>query len=140
MTDTPVASTTERTRALVEQAYRAFGARDVPTLLALLTPDVEWGEAANPLIPSAGMRRGVDGVVEWLRIGQETEDIRSFELHRLLVDGDMAAAIGRMHVVARRTGKAYEMDFVHLVTVENGRISRFVEFFDTWTAAEAFRP
>jgi len=140
MTDAPTPDPTERTRALVGLAYRAFAGRDIPTLLALLSPDVEWGEADNPLIPSAGMRRGIGGVLEWLRIGQETEDIRSFELRRLLADGDMAAAIGRMHVVARPTGKAYEMDFVHLVTVVDGRIARFVEFFDTWTAAEAFRP
>ena len=128
------------TRALVAEAYRAFGARDVPALLDLLSPDVEWGEAANPLIPSAGMRRGVDGVLEWLRIGNQTEDIQDFEVHRILVDGDMAAAVGRTRIVARPTGKTYEMDFVHLVTVAGGRITRFVEFFDTWAAAEAFRP
>jgi len=131
---------TEATRAIVAQAYQAFAGRDIPALLALLSPDVEWGEADNPLIPSAGMRRGIEGVLEWLRIGQETEDIRAFEIERVLVEGDMAAAIGRTSIVARPTGKAYAMDFVHLVTVADGRIARFVEHFDTWAAAEAFRP
>ncbi len=139
MTDLPVAASTASTRSLVAKAYRAFAERDIPGLIALLDPAVEWGEAENPLIPSAGMRRGIEGVLEWLRIGRETEDIRSFEVHRLLVDGDMAAAVGRMRVVARPTGKTYEMDFVHLVTVADDRIVRFVEFFDTWGAAEAFR-
>lgn len=57
----------------------------------------------------------------------------------MLVDGDMAAAVGRTRIVARPTGTAYEMDFVHLITVADGKITRFVEFFDTWLAAEAFR-
>jgi ketosteroid isomerase-like protein len=132
-------ASTDATRSLVEQAYGAFAARDIPALLGLLDPAVEWGEADNPLIPAAGMRSGIDGVLEWLRIGQETEDIRAFEVRRILVDGDMAAAIGRTVIVARPTGRAYELDFVHLVTVADGRIVRFVEFFDTWAAAEAFR-
>jgi ketosteroid isomerase-like protein len=33
---------------------------------------------------------------------------------------------------------AYDMDFVHLVEVRDGRVVRFQEFFDTWTAAQAF--
>ena len=140
MADTPMVATTADTRSIVERAYRAFADRDIPALLALLSPDVEWGEADNPLIPSAGMHHGIPGVLEWLKIGNETEEIQAFELRRLLADGDMAAAVGRTRVVARSTGRAYEMDFVHLVTVSGGRVTRFVEFFDTWLAAEAFRP
>ena len=130
---------TERTRTVVGAAYSAFARRDIPALLALLSPDVVWGEPDNPLIPSAGIRHGVAGVMAWLQIGNETEDIEAFELQRLLVDGDMAAAIGKTRIVARSTGKSYEMDFVHLVTVRDDRIVQFVESFDTWLAAEAFR-
>jgi len=135
----PVDPVTERTRTVVGAAYSAFASHDIPALLALLSPEVEWGEPENPLIPSSGMRHGTAGVMDWLKVGNETEDIRAFDLHRLLVDGDMAAAIGRTRIVARPTGKVYEMDFVHLVTVKDGAIVRFVESFDTWLAAEAFR-
>ena len=139
MTDQLTITLTETTRAVVQAAYAAFAARDIPTLLALLSPDVAWGEADNPLIPSAGMRHGIPGVLEWLKTGNETEDIRSLDVHRVLVDGEMAAIVGHTAIVARPTGKAYAMDFVHLVTVQGGAITRFVEFFDTWAAAEAFR-
>jgi ketosteroid isomerase-like protein len=40
----------------------------------------------------------------------------------------------------RSTGKVYETDFVHLIDLRNGRVARFQEFFDTYAAAEAFRP
>lgn len=33
-----------------------------------------------------------------------------------------------------------EQCFVHLVTIEGGKITRFQEFFDTYAAGEAFRP
>jgi hypothetical protein len=139
MADQLTITPTEATRAVVEAAYAAFAARDIPSLLALLSPDVAWGEADNPLIPSAGMHHGIPGVLEWLKTGNETEDIRSLDVHRMLVDGEMAAVVGHTAIVARPTGRPYAMDFVHLVTVQGGRITRFVEFFDTWAAAEAFR-
>ncbi len=128
------------TRPVVEAAYRAFSARNVEVLLGLLSPDVEWGEPDNPHIPSAGTRHGVPGVVEWLQVGNATEEILALEVHRMLVDGDEAAVAGHMVVRARPTGRTYEMDFVHLVTVVDGKVTRFREFFDTWAAAEAFRP
>ncbi len=135
-----VSEATGLTRVVVEQAYRAFAARDIEGLFAVLSPDVEWGEPGNPLIPSAGMRPGIAGVAEWLSIGNETEDIRAFDVDRILVDGDQAAVLGHTAIVARTTGTAYETDFVHIVTVRDGCVTRFVEFFDTWAAAEAFRP
>lgn len=127
------------TRTGVEAAYRAFGARDIEALLALLSPDVEWGEPVNPHIPSAGARHGIPGVIEWLQVGNATETILAFEPQRILVDGDTAAVIGRTRVVAKPTRRAYDTDFVHLVTVVDGKVIRFQEFFDTWVAAEAFR-
>lgn len=139
MNEAPEKTSTETTRAVVEAAYRAFGARDIGALLALLSPDVEWGEPENPLIPSAGTRRGIAGVEAWLKIGNETEAILELEPERFLVDGDTAAVIGRTKVVARPTGRSYDTEFIHLVTVAGGKVVRFQEFFDTWIAAEAFR-
>ncbi len=131
---------TEQGLAVVEAAYRAFGTRDIEALLDLVSPDVVWGEPDNPLIPSAGTRRGIPGVIEWLRIGSETETILSLEPQRFLAQGDLVAVIGRTTVTARPTGRTYETDFVHLVDVRDGKVVRFQEFFDTYVAAEAFRP
>jgi ketosteroid isomerase-like protein len=122
----------------VAAAYRAFAARDVPSLLALLAHDVSWGQPDNPHIPSAGTRHGIDGVLEWLGIGNATEDVQVMEPRRILVDADMAAVIGFMRVIVRATGAAYEMDFVHIIEVQDGKVVRFQEFFDTWAAAQAF--
>lgn len=124
---------------VVKAAYRAFASGDIPSLVALLDEDVVWGQPDNPHIPSAGTRSGIDGVLEWARIGHATEDVQLVEPRRFAVDGDTVAVIGFMRVVARPTGRSYEMDFVHVVTVRAGRIVRFQEFFDTWAAAEAFR-
>jgi hypothetical protein len=78
-------------------------------------------------------------VIEWLQVGNQTEAILALDPQRILVDGDTAAVIGHTKVVAKPTGRAYDTDFVHLVTVRDRKVARFQEFFDTWVAAEAFR-
>lgn len=138
--DAPARDVTADTLAVVQAAYRAFAARDIESLLALLATDVEWGEPDNPAIPSSGTRHGIDGVREWLRIGNDTEEILAFEPRRFIAQDDAVAVIGRTTVRARPTGRTYGTDFVHLIVVQDGRIRRFQEFFDTAAAAEAFRP
>ena len=130
--------TAPTTRAVVAAAYRAFAARDIGALVGSLAPDVVWVQPDNPHIPSAGTWRGVEGVKEWLSIGAATESVERLELRHILIDGDTAVVIGFMRVVARATARTYEMDFVHVVTVRAGKIVRFQESFDTYTAAQAF--
>jgi ketosteroid isomerase-like protein len=124
---------------MVQALYVAFGRGDIPALLGVLSPDVEWGEPENPLNPAAGTRRGHAGVLEWLRIGKEAEEILFLEPRQFLVGGDSVAVVGFMRCRARATGKVYESDFVHLVTIVDGQVTRFREFFDTYAAAEAYR-
>lgn len=50
------------------------------------------------------------------------------------------AVIGFTKCLAKSTGKTYESDFVHLVSLKDCKIVRFKEFFDTYITNEAFRP
>ena len=47
--------------------------------------------------------------------------------------------VGFTKCLARATGKTYETDFVHVVTLADGKVTHFQEFFDTFAAAAAFR-
>jgi len=129
----------EQNLAIAQQLYAAFGRRDMPAIIALLGDDVEWGEPANPYNPAAGTRRGHRGFLEWANIGRAAEDILALDIHKMLSDHETVAVIGHMKCLAKPTGKTYESDFVHLVTVRAGRIVKFQELFDTYAAGEAFR-
>lgn len=124
---------------LVRDLYAAFSRRDIQAILAVLSPDVEWAEPENPFNPAGGTRHGHGGFLEWVHIGNEAEEILALEPRQFLTGGNVVAVVGHVRCRARTTGKAYETDFVHVVTVEDGRIARFQEFFDTYAAAEAFR-
>lgn len=124
---------------IVQQLYTAFASRDVAKIVGMLSPDVEWAEPANPYNPGGGTRRGHEGFLEWVETGRRSEEILVLEPKKMLVDSDSVAVVGYMKCRAIATGKVYESDFVHLVTLRDGKVIRFQEFFDTFAAGEAFR-
>ena len=124
---------------IVRQVYAAFSRRDIPAILGMLSPEVEWGEPANPFNPAAGTRHGHAGFLEWANIGRASEEILELEPRKFLTDADSVAVVGYTKCLARPTNKSYETDFVHLITLREGKIVRFQEFFDTYAAGEAFR-
>jgi ketosteroid isomerase-like protein len=75
---------------------------------------------------------------EWVEIGRRSEDILVLPPRKMLVDDDSVAVVGFMRCRAIPTGKEYESDFVHVVTLEAGKVTKFQEFFDTYAAREAF--
>ncbi len=124
---------------IVQQVYAAFAKRDISAILSVLSPDVEWGEPPNPFNPEAGTRHGHEGFLEWLNIGRQSEEIVVLEPRKFLTDSDTVAVVGYTKCLAKPTGRSYETDSVHLITIKDGKIVRFQEFFDTYAAAEAFR-
>lgn len=124
---------------VVKSLYEAFGNRNIPGILELLDVNVEWGEPENPFNPAAGKRFGHQGFLDWINIGRSAEEILILRPERFLSDHDTVAATGYMKCKAISTQKIYESDFVHLVVLENGKIKRFQEFFDTYLAGEAFK-
>ena len=124
---------------IVKKVYEAFARRDINSILDLLSSEVEWGEPENPFNPAAGTRYGHKGFLEWSNIGQEAEEILELELKKFLADDDTVAVVGYTKCLAKPTGKIYETDFVNLVTLNNGKVIRFREFFDAYAAGEAFK-
>jgi len=125
---------------IVQQLYDAFAKRDINAIVGMLSADVEWGEPMNPHNPAGGTRHGHEGFLEWLNIGRQSEDIMVLEPRKMLVDDDSVAVVGYMKCRAIPTGKVFESDFVHLVTISKQKVTKFQEFFDTYIAGEAFRP
>jgi ketosteroid isomerase-like protein len=124
---------------LVQKLYKAFINRDINAILSMLSEEVEWGEPSNPFNPSGGTRYGHQGFLEWANIGRQAEEILSLNPQKFLTDNDSVAVVGNFKCRAISTGKIFESDFVHLVTIKDGKIVKFQEFFDTYIAGEAFR-
>ena len=105
----------------VQRLYAAFGRGDIGSVIAALSPDVVWGEPDNPFNPAAGTWRGHAGFLEWASIGRQSEEILQLEPRQFIAQGDMVAVVGHTACIARPTGRGYETDFVHLVTLRGER-------------------
>lgn len=93
----------------------------------------------DPFNPAAGTYRGHEGFLAWVQTGRDAEDVELLEPSQFLSSEDAVAVVGRMRGRAKTTGRAYESDFVHVVTLRDGKIVRFQELFDTYAAGDAFR-
>lgn len=124
---------------LIQSLYRSFENRDIPGILPLLSPTVEWGEPSSPHYPSAGTRHGHEGFLEWARVGNESEEVLVLELRDFLTSSDSVAVVGYTRCRARTTNKEYETEFVHVFTIQDGKVERFREFFDTYAVTKAFQ-
>ena len=124
---------------IVKRLYALFAEKNINSILEMISPDVEWGEPANPFNPAGGTRYGHQGFLEWLNIGKQNEDILIMQPRKMLTDVDTVAVLGYIKCLAIPTGKIYESGFVHIVVIKDGKIIKFQEFFDTYIAGEAFR-
>ncbi len=125
--------------AIVISLYEAFSKKDINKIVELLDENVEWSEPENPYNPAGGTRHGHKGFLEWLTIGKNAEEILELTPKRFLTDVDSVAVIGHMKCKAIKTQKVYNSDFVHFIQIENHKIKKFQEYFDTYIAGEAFR-
>jgi ketosteroid isomerase-like protein len=123
---------------IVQEAYAAFGRGDIATVLNALTSDVEWEIPGPGDVPISGVRRGPAEVQEFFKTLSESEDIQQFEPRDFLAAGDKVAVVGHYRSVIRSTGRTSEMDWVHVLTVRDGKIASFKEFTDTLAIAKAY--
>lgn len=58
-----VSRVSDKNIALLQALRQAFARRDIPTMLSLLSPTVEWGEPPNPCNPAGGKVHYFNGEV-----------------------------------------------------------------------------
>jgi uncharacterized protein len=117
----------------VKGLYGAFGQGDVPTVLAAMTPDIEWREAeGNPYQPSGAPWIGGDAIVEnlFMKLGTEWD---GFSIHpeRFHDAGQTVVAEGRYTGTCIATGIAIDSQYCHVFTFDGDKLARFQQFTDT---------
>lgn len=123
---------------LVQQAYAAYGRGDLSTVLACMSPHIEWEIPAVPALPFTGKRRGTDQVAEYFRLSSELQQVRTLAPKEIVAQGDKVIVLGHGAWTVKGTGQEFESDLVHVFTVRDGRIAAFREFMDAHVAVEAF--
>jgi hypothetical protein len=117
----------------VKGLYGAFAQGDVPTVLAAMTPDIEWREAeGNPYQPSGAPWIGGDAIVEnlFMKLGTEWD---GFSIHpeRFHDAGQTVVSEGRYTGTCIATGIAVDSQYCHVFTFDGDKLASFQQFTDT---------
>jgi ketosteroid isomerase-like protein len=119
---------TEVNRELIRTAYEVFARGDIPTILGMLDPKVEWTDAEG--FPTAGTYVGPDAVQGMFeQVGAEWDHFEAVP-SSYIADVDHVVVLGEYSVTHKATGKNATVPFAHVWRIDKGRIVRFRQFTD----------
>ena len=108
---------------VIRDAYESFGRGDLPTLLGLMDPDIEWSEAeGNPYQPSGEPWRGPDAIVQNLYAEIAADFDGTFVVHpkEFYDAGDTVVVEGRYTGTFKATSKNLDAQVCHVFKVRDG--------------------
>jgi ketosteroid isomerase-like protein len=123
----------------IKGAYNAFATGDIPAFLGAMDSKIEWNEAENFPYADGNPYIGADSIVQgvFARIGADWEYFTlSDHVYHVTLDA-LVIVTGRYNAKHRVTGKVIRAQFMHMWTLENGRIIRYQQYADTLQVTQA---
>ena len=118
-------------KEIIAGAYASFAKGDVPSVLAVMDPTIEWTEAEGwPLYSGTlvGPQAVVDGV--FMRLGEIGENF-SVNVTQLVAEGDTVVALGTTSWNRNGSGEPAEVKTAHVWTLADGKVTRFQQHVDS---------
>lgn len=124
----------------VQDAYAAFSRGDINAILEQLAEDVSWTvPGPGDIVPFAGRYEGREGVGRFFAALDGAESVERFEPQEFIAQGDKVVVVGNYAARVRANGQADEIEFVHIFTVRDGRVTNFRQYNDTAPSIAAYR-
>lgn len=130
----------QRNVQVIQGIYRDFGQGNIPGVLKALSPNVEWEFHGPKELPFAGKHRGHEQMAQFFRAVAESADFLEFgPSGEFLAIGDHVVVLGHERIRAKKTGRTWETDWVHIWALRDGVVVKVDEFYDTAAIVAAFR-
>ena len=112
-------------------AYQAFQRGDIDTVLEAFDPNIEWISPGPAEGPFSGMRQDQTAVREFFATLNDTLDIQRLEPAEFLAVEDKVIVLGVDTSRVKATDTVVEGEWAHVMTIRNGKVTRFHEYADT---------
>jgi len=114
----------------VKAVYDAFAKGDIPTVLEVMSADIEWTEAEG--FPYGGTYHGPKAVLEGvlMRLGTEWHGFAAVP-HEFVDGDDTIVSLGKYSGTYKPTNKSFQAEFAHVWKFRQGKAVRFVQYVDT---------
>jgi uncharacterized protein len=118
---------------ILQDAYEAFHRGDVPSVLAMFDPNIEWREAeGNPYKPDGEPWVGGDAIVQSLFVRLATEWDGFTVTPNVFYDaGGTVVVECRYTGVYNATGKSIDAQVCHIWKLSDGKATSFQQYADT---------
>lgn len=120
---------------LVKQAYADFSTGNVPGVLAVFDPAIEWHECKGiPFVNGDGIFIGPNEVVAnvFMHIPAYFDGF-NIAVSELFGADDKVVMAGYYQGTNKATGNSFKANATHVWTVKNGKLARFFQAVDTAT-------
>jgi len=111
----------------VRAGYAAFARGDIPAVLAMFAEEAQW--YAPDELPTGGTFRGPAGIAAFFSGLPAHYDVLQVQPLRFLDAGEQVVVEG--HHTGQIAGTSFDVGFVHVWTVEGGRVVEFREYMDS---------
>jgi uncharacterized protein len=125
---------------LIKRLYEAFEKGDFNTIVEHLAGQFVWRFDAPSTVPFDGHFKTPDEV----RSGffgslAETQKDQALNPEEFIAHDDKVVMIGRYRAVVTATNKPIDVPIVHVFTIKNGKVTRYLNFTDSATIADAYK-
>lgn len=112
---------------IVRSGYEAFGRGDIPAVMAMFDPSIEWYSPDE--LPTGGTFQGPEAVLGFFSSLPGVYEELRVEPDTFLGDGDEVIVLG--HHRGTIKGTPFEVGFAHSWTLRDGKSVRMREYTDT---------
>lgn len=118
--------------SLVKQVYESLARGDVPGMLALFDPQIDWREAEGFAYADGNPYIGPDAVLNGV-FGRLMSDWDGFAAapREFLPTPDGVVTLGRYTATNKMTGHSLDAQFAHVWRVRDGKLRGFQQYTDT---------
>jgi len=123
---------------ILRKAYAAWyeSRGDADIWLEILADHVNWGSLADgkPGLEFSKARASKQEVVGYFRELMNDWTMEFYHINEYIAQGDRVVALGECSWTNKRTGKNATLPKVDIFRFEGGKVTEFMEHFDTHTA------
>ena len=125
---------------LIKGLYEALEQQNLERLKTALDPEVELVVPGPKDLPfPTGRFKGPKAAADFFAAAFAAAQIERQELEEIIIQEDRAVVTGKRFAVAKRSGKAFEEPFAHVLLLKDGKVQKITDYFDTHAVSEAMR-